>query len=88
MPTISVTLLTRPGCHLCDDARVIVAKALAEVAADSTVDQVVFTEQSILDDAVLLEQYADEIPVVMINGQVHNYWRIDPIKLTAALRAL
>jgi uncharacterized protein YutE (UPF0331/DUF86 family) len=38
-----------------------------------------------LDDAELAARYAEEIPVLLINGKVHNYWRIDPVRLMSAL---
>lgn len=44
-------------------------------------------EKNILDDAALAERYREEIPVLLINGKVHNYWRIDPIRFRAALDA-
>lgn len=81
MPTdATVTLLTRPGCHLCDDARQIVTAVVAATP------NVALTELSIEDDPVLAEKYAEEIPVVMINGSVHNIWRVDPGRLAAALQ--
>ena len=80
MPTdATVTLLSRPDCHLCDDARQIVE---AVVASNP---HVTLTELSIVDDPALAERYAEEIPVVMINGRVHNIWRVNPERLTAAL---
>jgi hypothetical protein len=75
----AVTLLGKPGCHLCDDARTVVASVLADHPA------ITFEELSILDDAELLEKYVDEIPVVLIDGRVHNIWRIDADRLRAAL---
>ncbi|MFM2352462.1 MAG: hypothetical protein RL096_943 [Actinomycetota bacterium] len=44
-------------------------------------------EKNILDDSALAERYREEIPVLLINGKVHNYWRIDPIRFRAALDA-
>ncbi len=79
MPATTVTLLGRPGCHLCDDARAIVTEVIAQVPG------VDFVEQSILDDAELLAQYRDEIPVVLIDGAVHAIWRVDPDRLRSAL---
>jgi uncharacterized protein YutE (UPF0331/DUF86 family) len=38
-----------------------------------------------LDDPELAARYSEEIPVLLVNGTVHNYWRIDPIRLMAAL---
>lgn len=84
VPSTSLTLLSKPGCHLCDAAREVVAEVVAGLgdAASVTVE-----ERSILDDAELTARYWDEIPVVLINGAVHNIWRIDPDRLRAALLA-
>ncbi len=72
-------LLGKPGCHLCDDARAIVTGVLAEFP------MVTFAETSILDDPALLDAYAEEIPVVLIDGKVHAVWRVDPARLRKAL---
>lgn len=77
--TATVTLLTKPGCHLCDAAREVVLGVVAETA------NVEFTEESILDDAELYDRYVEEIPVVLIDGAVHNIWRVDAHRLRAAL---
>jgi hypothetical protein len=47
--------------------------------------QVQIYETNILEDQELLNLYGGEIPVLQINGQTHGYWRIDPIRLLAAL---
>jgi hypothetical protein len=47
---------------------------------------VTFDERSILDDAGLLAEYAEEIPVVLIDDRVHTIWRVDPDRLRNALR--
>lgn len=75
----SVTLLGKPGCHLCDDARAVVQGVLADHP------EVVFEERSILDDPALLDAYAEEIPVVLIDDRVHTIWRVDENRLRAAL---
>lgn len=75
----TVTLLSRPGCHLCDDARAIVERVVAEVGGVS------MEERSILDDEALLERYRDEIPVVLIDGRLHTIWRVDEARLRTAL---
>jgi glutaredoxin len=75
----SVTLLGKPGCHLCDDARAVVTGVLADHP------EVSFEEKSILDDPALLDAYAEEIPVVLIDGRVHTIWRVDENRLRAAL---
>jgi glutaredoxin len=76
----TLTLLSRPGCHLCDTARDVLAGILPEFAS------VTFSEVSILDDADLHEKYVEEIPVVLINDRVHNIYRVDPERLRAALK--
>jgi len=81
--------LTKPGCHLCDEARMVVETVVSQfrsvhagVAANI---QVQIDEINILEDQQLLNLYGEEIPVLQINGQTHGYWRIDPIRLLAAL---
>lgn len=88
MPPVLLTLIGKPGCHLCDEARIVVSDVLQGIAAEPGAPDVVLEERSILDDADLHEQYVEDIPVVLINGKVHNYWRIDPAKLSTALKEL
>lgn len=73
-----VTLLTRPGCHLCDDARAVVTTvAGAAGAAVSEIDVDV--------DAELRAEYGDMVPVVLIDGVQHGYFHIDGDRLRRAL---
>jgi glutaredoxin len=74
-----LTLIGKPGCHLCDDARNVVDRVLADFP------DVAFEERSILDDEELSRAYSDEIPVVMIDGRVHTVWRVDADRLRNAL---
>lgn len=78
---VRLTLLTKPGCHLCDDARDAVAAVIAETGVDASVE-----ELNILDDPELNARYWDEIPVVLIGDRVHTIWRVDPARLAKALR--
>lgn len=82
MPPIRLTLLSKPGCHLCDAARDVVTEVVAGLADGASVT---VEERSILDDAELNARHWDEIPVVLIDGVVHNIWRIDPERLRASL---
>jgi len=81
-----VTLLSKPGCHLCDAARDVISSVVdalgPELGAGSSVT---VEEKSILDDPELLDRYVEEIPVVLIDDRVHNIWRIDPTRLRNAL---
>jgi hypothetical protein len=81
MPPIAVTLLTKPGCHLCDDARAVVDTVLGGLPSGS----VLLSERNILEDPALLERHADDIPVVLIGDRVHAFWRVDPDRLRRAL---
>jgi hypothetical protein len=74
-----LTLLTRPGCHLCDDARGIVADVLGGFP------DVAFEERSIVGDADLEDRFAEEIPVVLLDDRVHTIWRVDRARLEKAL---
>jgi glutaredoxin len=76
--TSRVTLFTKPGCHLCDDARAVVEEVCAELGES-------FEEISILDQPDLPARYAEEIPVTLVDGKQHDFWRVDPVRLRAAL---
>ena len=80
---IELTLIGKPGCHLCDDAEAVIDGVLAELELQITVDK-----KNILDDEALFARYSEEIPVLLINGKVHNYWHIDPERLRSALAEL
>ncbi|MCM3657737.1 glutaredoxin family protein [Agromyces mediolanus] len=82
---LRLTLVGKPGCHLCDDARDVVTAVREELAQLPEAPAIAFDEQSILDDEALAERFAEEIPVVLIDGEVHTYWRVDPVRLKAAL---
>jgi glutaredoxin len=86
---IALTLLTKPGCHLCDEARTVLNQALIEFAElNSSASEITVTELNILEDPELLEKFAEEIPVLQINGETHAYWRIDEDRLLKALEQL
>jgi hypothetical protein len=77
-----LSLLTKPGCHLCDDAR----SALEAVLAEPEFVGLGYAETNILDDAALRDEYAEEIPVVLIDDRVPTIWRLEPDRLRTALR--
>lgn len=74
-----VVLVGKPGCHLCDDARAVVAEVCTEVGA-------AFAERSILDDAALHDAYWERIPVVLVDGVVTDYWHVDAARLRGRLQ--
>jgi len=74
-----VRLIGKPGCHLCDEARLVVTAECRRAGAE-------LTEVSILDDPVLHEQFWDRIPVVQVDGATVEQLRVDPTRLRALLR--
>lgn len=73
-----VVLVGKPGCHLCDEARVVVAEECRRAGAS-------WAERSILDDPALHERYWDQIPVVLIDGAQVEALRVDRDRLRARL---
>ena len=73
-----ITLLSRAGCHLCDDARSVIAR----VAADLGVG---WEERDITLSADDLAQYSEMIPVTFVDGVQHDFWRVREDRLRAAL---
>ena len=82
MSTIQLTLVSKPDCHLCETAREVVDGVVAELGEAASVR---IEELSILAHPDLYEKYVEEIPVVLIDGRVHNIWRIDPVRLRTAI---
>lgn len=85
MADVTLTLLGKPGCHLCDEAKLVVDRVAADLVADGRPVQVV--ERSILDDPELERRYHDDIPVVLVDGAFHARWRLDPGRLRSAVLA-
>jgi glutaredoxin len=75
-----VTIVTRVECHLCDVAK----EAVARIAAEAGVD---WTEVDVDADAALLDEYSDLVPVVLVDGKVHGYWRVEEDRLRRTLAA-
>ncbi len=77
---LRITLIGRPGCHLCDDAREVVSEIARELGVG-------WQEWSIDDDEALRERYSQEIPVTLVDGTPHDFWRVSPDRLRAALQS-
>lgn len=76
--THEILLLAKPGCHLCDDAREVIARVAQDLA-------VPWSERSILEDPDLVEKYGEWIPVIFVDGVQHDYYRVDETRLRRAL---
>jgi hypothetical protein len=73
-----LVLLSRTGCHLCDDARAVLASVAAAVGE-------AWVERDVDADPQLADEYGDRVPVVLLDGGEHSYWRVDETRLRAAL---
>ncbi|HYH35579.1 MAG TPA: glutaredoxin family protein [Nocardioides sp.] len=77
--TARVTLYGRAGCHLCDAAREVVARVCADLGES-------WEEVDVDSDDVLRSRYGEEVPVTLVDGKQHDFWRVDEHRLRAALR--
>jgi len=77
----TITLLSRPGCHLCDDVRAVIARVAAELG-------VPWEERDITGSPLDLREYGEMIPVTLIDGVQHDFWRVDERRLRQALGSL
>jgi hypothetical protein len=75
-----VELIGKPGCHLCDEARLVIEQVCSQLG-------VTWAEYSIFDDPKLASQYAEFIPVVLVDGKPHDQFGVDPARLHTALSA-
>jgi len=73
-----VVVYSRAGCHLCEAAEQVVAQVVAETG-DSWV------RIDIDADPELQQQFTDQVPVTFVDGRQHDFWRVDPARLRAAL---
>ncbi|MFT4234535.1 MAG: glutaredoxin family protein [Microbacterium sp.] len=80
----TLTLIGKPDCHLCDVAHEVIDQVLAELP-DDRADEIELVERSIADDDELFATWWEKIPVVLIDGQLHGHWRVNPDRLRAAL---
>ncbi len=75
-----VTVISRTGCHLC------------EIAIDKiklVKEQLKFElEIKLINDLPELEQaYSEQVPVIMIDNKIHDYWRVDIERFTKAIKS-
>ena len=74
-----VVLLTKADCHLCTEARAAVERVTKSLGVQ-------WTEQGIDGDPQLQQRFAEEIPVVLVNGIQRDFWKIDEERLTRTLK--
>jgi glutaredoxin len=76
----TITLLSRPGCHLCDEARAVISRVADDLG-------VPWEERDITQSERDLQDYWEMIPVTLINGVQHDFWHVSEQRLRAALAA-
>jgi glutaredoxin len=81
MPKASVTIYSRPNCHLCDEAKSAVRAAGCE-------DEFVLVEVDIDTDPRLIDLYGNDIPVIFINDKKAFKHRVDPNEFKRKLARL
>ena len=75
-----VTVISRTGCHLCE---------IAIDKINSVKDELKFElEVKLINDLPELEQeYGEQVPVIMIDNKIHDYWRVDIERFTKAIKS-
>ena len=79
----TVTLLTRVGCHLCEQAAAQLARLADELGFALTSTDVDI--QAAAGNVALRAQYGDRLPVVLLDDIEHSYWEVDEAQLRADL---
>jgi hypothetical protein len=74
-----ITLIGKPGCHLCEEAKAVVERVAADTAAG-------WRELSIIDDPDLAARFGEQIPVILVDDEQHDFGRVDEARLRDALR--
>ena len=74
-----VTIYSRTGCHLCEVAIDKIKSVKPELSFN--------LEIKLIDNDLELEKkYGEQVPVILINNQTHDYWRVDLERFTAAIK--
>jgi glutaredoxin len=70
-----LTLITRRDCHLCEVAKEAIARVAAAAAEPG------WQELDVDSDPDLLDEYSDRVPVILLDGREHGYWRVEEERL-------
>ncbi|GAA3535522.1 thioredoxin family protein [Aeromicrobium flavum] len=73
-----VVVYSRAGCHLCEAAEQLVAQVVADTGDG-------WARVDIDTDPDLQQRFTDQVPVTFVDGRQHDFWRVDPDRLRAAL---
>lgn len=80
METPRITLLGRPQCHLCEYAREALERVRAATGAS-------WVEVSVESDPELEAEYGGRVPVILLDGQEHSWFRVEEQRLSRDLAA-
>ncbi len=69
-----ITLYSKPGCHLCEDAAATIGRISDDTGAG-------WIEIDIFSDPDLVDEYAEMIPVILLDGRMHGYYRVEEDRL-------
>ena len=75
-----VTVYSRTGCHLCEIAIDLINSVKGS-------DNFSLEIKSIDNDGELQKEYGEQVPVILIDEKVHDYWRVDLIRFTKAINS-
>jgi hypothetical protein len=78
--TTLITIYTRPGCHLCDEMKEVVARTIQRFTGRAQIEEV-----DISIDPALEARYGLEIPVLMVDGRKAAKYRVTEAELTRLL---
>jgi glutaredoxin len=73
-----VTLITRVDCHLCEDAEVLLRQLSDELGFG-------YEELDVDAEPERRAEYSDRVPVILIDGKEHGYWRVEEARFRRAL---
>jgi glutaredoxin len=76
--TVRLTLITRDQCHLCEVAKDAMAR-VAQAAGEQ------WREVDVDSDPRLQAEYWDRVPVILLDGKEHGYWRVEEERLSRDL---
>ncbi|MFB4313740.1 glutaredoxin family protein [Actinomadura sp. 21ATH] len=71
----------KPGCHLCEDARAVIERVAADLGVRWEERDITLSEED-------TREYWEQIPVTLINGVQHDFWRVDEARLRNAIAEL
>ena len=77
-----LTLYTRPGCHLCQEMKVIVERVIRETRVAAQIEEI-----DIANNPDLEERYGLQIPVLLVNGKKAAKYRVTEDELALMLNA-